>query len=317
MDDALRKALVSADLFAGVEPSTLARLLSQPRVRAMQTGDVLIESGDARQELHVVLRGRLSVHLEGPTAPAVAIIDAGSAVGELGIIDGKPASAFVVAAEATELLDLSEAQFWDLIASSRAFARNLLQGLSARLRANNRVVSTESRQRREAEHAAHNDALCEVYNRAWLDQELPRLCAAAHGEGEQLGVAVVDIDHFKRFNDEHGHQAGDRVLHAVATTLRDHLRSGDVIARYGGEEFVMVLHHAPPEAAEKAADRLRRTIERLCVEGVPPVTISVGVATIRSSDTPESMIARADEALYEAKRSGRNRVCLALAAQAA
>lgn len=317
MDDALREALISAELFRGVEPETLEQLVQQPRIRTMASGDVLIESGDARQELHVVLRGRLSVHLEGPSAPAVAIIDAGSSVGELGIIDGKPASACVVASEATDLLDLDEEDFWDLIAGSRAFARNLLQGLSARLRANNRVVSTESRQRRKAEHAAHNDGLCEVYNRAWLDQELPRLCASAHGEGEALAVAVVDIDYFKRFNDQHGHQAGDRVLKAVATTLRDHLRKGDVIARYGGEEFVMVLHDAPAEAAEKAGDRLRKTVERLQLEGLPPVTISVGVATIESGDTPQSLIARGDQALYEAKRSGRNRVCLAAEAIAA
>lgn len=310
MDPSLRDALLAAELFDGVDPNLIATLLEAPCLRTLGPGDVLIESGDARQELHVVLRGRLSIHLEGPSGPAVAIIDAGSTVGELGIIDGKPASAFVVAAEPTELLDLTEEQFWQLIAGSRPFARNLLQGLSARLRANNRVVSTESRQRREAEHAAHNDKLCEVYNRAWLDCELPRLCAAAHGGSEPLAVAVVDIDHFKRFNDEHGHQAGDRVLNTVATTLRDHLRKGDVIARYGGEEFVMVLHEAPPDAAEKAGDRLRRTVESIALEGLPPVTISVGVAVIGSGDTPDTLIARADEALYRAKRSGRNRVCM-------
>jgi len=123
----------------------------------MAPGEVLIAAGDERRELHVVLTGRLSVHLEGPTTPPVAIIEAGASVGELGIIDGEPGSAYVVAAHDVALLEISDEEFWDLVSASRAFARNLLQGLSSRLRANNRTVTTESRRRRRFEHAATND----------------------------------------------------------------------------------------------------------------------------------------------------------------
>ena len=210
-----------------------------------------------------------------------------------------------------ELFVLDESDFWHLLQTSHAFARNILRGLTGRLRNNNRTVSSESRRREELQRAVVVDRLTGVFNRHWLEEELPAACNRTIGENGALSIAVVDIDHFKRFNDDHGHQAGDRVLEAVAQTLRESLRQGDVVARYGGEEFVVLFPGAALQPAARVAERLRRAVQRLRLSGLPPVRVSIGVAELAPDEGPSTLVARADTALYEAKTGGRNRVVCA------
>jgi diguanylate cyclase (GGDEF)-like protein len=119
-------------------------------------------------------------------------------------------------------------------------------------------------------------------------------------DGTSLSIALIDLDHFKRFNDELGHQAGDRLLRGAAAAWRDALRAADEIARYGGEEFIVLLHNADPAEANAVLERLRP---------VTPAgqTFSAGVATWTAPETSDELIARADRALYRAKETGRNR----------
>jgi diguanylate cyclase (GGDEF)-like protein len=131
---------------------------------------------------------------------------------------------------------------------------------------------------------------------------------------EPLAVLIIDIDHFKRVNDAHGHLVGDQVLVGVAHTLVGQLREYDVVGRFGGEEFVALLPGADTVEACRVAERLRNRIRRLTVpaeDGTATVTISVGVSLLRThgQDLIE-LLAAADLALYRAKESGRDRVCL-------
>lgn len=125
---------------------------------------------------------------------------------------------------------------------------------------------------------------------------------------------MVDIDHFKRFNDTHGHQVGDQVLRLVAKTLTDCVRAGDLPARYGGEEFAVVLPKTGIQVARPIAERIRTTlaarkiIRRNTGEGLGGITISIGAALYHPGETPAALVARADSALYAAKRQGRNRL---------
>jgi diguanylate cyclase (GGDEF)-like protein len=127
-----------------------------------------------------------------------------------------------------------------------------------------------------------------------------------------LSVLVLDVDHFKRFNDTHGHEVGDRVLQAVARVLRAALRGLDSPCRYGGEEFVAILPSTNKAGAYALAERLRQDIERLSVDGLQ-VTASIGVAEFPDIEVTQQarLIGAADAAMYQAKRSGRNRVCIA------
>jgi diguanylate cyclase (GGDEF)-like protein len=119
---------------------------------------------------------------------------------------------------------------------------------------------------------------------------------------------MMDIDHFKRVNDTHGHHVGDTVLQAMAGILRERTRDADALARLGGEEFVIVCRHAPLDGAVDTAERIRQAIAAYDFPGVGTVTASFGVAACCEGDTAETLLERADAALYRAKGAGRNRV---------
>ena len=124
---------------------------------------------------------------------------------------------------------------------------------------------------------------------------------------------MLDVDHFKRINDTHGHLVGDRVLQAVAKQLQDTLRKDDYLARFGGEEFVLLMMASGLAAARTSCDRLRKCVEELRIDELGPqrVTVSIGGSFYRPQDTPGSLLERADNAMYRAKTNGRNRTELA------
>ncbi len=149
-------------------------------------------------------------------------------------------------------------------------------------------------------YMASHDELTGLVNRRVLAEELEREVSGAVRHGRPLSVAMLDLDHFKRYNDAHGHQAGDLLLKGAAEAWRTTLRGTDVMARYGGEEFLVILPDCELEGAIAAADRLR--------EVVPSgVTCSAGVALLHDGDTVATLIGRADTALYHAKAAGRDR----------
>ena len=168
-------------------------------------------------------------------------------------------------------------------------------------------------QRREHQELALVDGLTGLYNRRWLDQFLLRQMSRARVSGESLSIAMIDIDHFKNFNDTYGHQVGDFVLVSIADCLRNSLRPTDLTARYGGEEFTVILPQTSGENAMIAAERVRESVSSLNLVTpsgleLPPLTISIGVSELTASESMEQLIEAADRALYTAKESGRNRV---------
>jgi diguanylate cyclase (GGDEF)-like protein len=157
------------------------------------------------------------------------------------------------------------------------------------------------------EERSLTDQLTGVGNRAAFDLRLVEEVRRALRHGTGLSMLLVDVDHFKDFNDSFGHPAGDRALQKVAQGLRCE-RSGDFLARYGGEEFVVLLPATPAEDARVIAERLRRVVAALEIPE-RPVTVSIGVSTLLAGDTDQSrLVLAADQALYRAKRAGRNRV---------
>jgi two-component system, cell cycle response regulator len=165
-------------------------------------------------------------------------------------------------------------------------------------------------QRASLKTAAMSDALTGLANRRAADHALDRVV----GSGERSLVVLIDIDHFKRINDTHGHAAGDRVLADVARAIKSCTRSGDLAARYGGEEFLVIVPGAALDVAENIGERYRRAVRRIELSypssELQPLTVSVGIAGCPDgAPTHRSALLRAaDEALYEAKQSGRDRV---------
>jgi diguanylate cyclase (GGDEF)-like protein len=151
-----------------------------------------------------------------------------------------------------------------------------------------------------------SDPLTGVSNRRAFDESLEELLASHHADNEApLSLAMLDLDHFKRINDAQGHLAGDRVLQDMAQLLKAGIREGDILARFGGEEFVVLMPRTQLRSAANLAERLRQQIEEKLA-----TTVSIGVASSLAEESSTSLIARADAALYTAKKEGRN--CVAL-----
>lgn len=160
---------------------------------------------------------------------------------------------------------------------------------------------------------AVTDALTGLYNRRYFERHLNLMLGKAQEQERDMAVMILDIDYFKAVNDMHGHDAGDAVLREFATRLKRNIRGVDLACRFGGEEFVVLMPDTDPGQAEAVAERVRQAVaERPFDVGQPrplTVTISIGVALNETlADTPESILKRADVALYRAKREGRNRV---------
>jgi diguanylate cyclase (GGDEF)-like protein len=171
-------------------------------------------------------------------------------------------------------------------------------------------------------HQAVRDPLTGLFNRRYLEETLERELRRAERRSLPLAVIMLDIDHFKRFNDTFGHDAGDALLPEVGSYLRTHVRPEDIACRYGGEEFTLILPDAPLEPTLRRVDELRQGIARLGIahRGQPlgTVTISMGVAVFPAHGTsPDALLRVADRALYRAKEQGRDCACVASPASGA
>ena len=177
-------------------------------------------------------------------------------------------------------------------------------GEIAELRQNLEVVRRE----------ALTDALTGIPNRKFFDTRLREAARDAMESGETLSLLIADIDHFKQFNDTYGHQLGDQVLRLVARTLTDSVKGRDTPARYGGEEFAIILPQTRLKDAEGLAEQIRRSIMRRRIvrkntgDDFGTITLSIGASAYRPGEQLIETVRRADAALYQAKRSGRNRV---------
>jgi len=175
-----------------------------------------------------------------------------------------------------------------------------------------RDITEEKKLENQLRELSTTDALTKLFNRRHLDDTLDVELKRARRYKLDLSILMFDVDHFKRFNDEHGHDQGDRVLQHLALVMRECIREIDVPCRYGGEEFLIILTNTPRSGALISAERLREAVEVSRIDGLQ-VTISIGVASYPYLDVDESdeFVERADAALYRAKEQGRNCVCIA------
>jgi diguanylate cyclase (GGDEF)-like protein len=192
----------------------------------------------------------------------------------------------------------------------------LLDGMIERLVDQLSLSLTNIELREKLENMALRDGLTGLYNRRFLDEVLEHNLAKLKRESKHAGLLLLDVDHFKRFNDTHGHQAGDEALRRVGATLTASVRASDVVCRYGGEEFLVFLPECDRAEAMAKAESIRVAIAQTALstgnQAIPPVTASIGLAMFPETGTTRAqLIQMADRALYRAKGAGRNRVMAA------
>ncbi|HVX62073.1 MAG TPA: diguanylate cyclase [Pirellulales bacterium] len=192
-------------------------------------------------------------------------------------------------------------------------ARQLVQAnekLRAELDSTKGQLQEHARQIESHMAEARTDGLCGVANRRAFDEELSRRFRELNTEGRGFSLILLDVDHFKKFNDTHGHQAGDEVLRTTGKVLSENVRECDIVARYGGEEFAVIVPDASFRQAQATAEQLRAAVAKreIAFEGrMLQVTASLGVAEAAPQQDPAALISGADQALYAAKANGRNR----------
>jgi len=279
-------------------------------------GQAVAETNERGGRLYIVLRGVLSIEpisTSGGADNAASRVLPGECVGELSVLDGEATASTITAEQEADLLVIEADRLWKMIEESNGIARNLLRLLSFRVRAAN----AQSRRRQKVgefyRKLSAQDGLTGLHNRAWLDENLPLLIAEARADSKPLSIVMIDLDHFKQFNDSHGHLAGDEALKTAARVLGAELRPSDFAARYGGEELLVILPETSQDVGVTVAQRLCDRMQQAVVFAdmrlpLPHITASFGVAGLNRSQIANGLLAAADAALYRAKEAGRNRV---------
>jgi diguanylate cyclase (GGDEF)-like protein len=328
-------------LLAPLADPELEKLLGSCRERSLPAGEALCHEGEEGHAMYVVLSGHLVVSKGGKQ---VAVGSPGDVFGEMALIESRERAATLRALDDTLVLEIPEDAFRCHIAQNSDSLLALLKVFSDRARHDLEALASDNiklqayaqeveranqeltqirrqleEKNRLLERLSALDTLTGISNRGRFDAVLRQEWRRAAREETALSLIFCDIDHFKRFNDTYGHQAGDDCLVRVAQSLDAALnRPADIAARYGGEEFVALLVDTDGGGARTIADRIRSAIDLLRIEHrsssvVPWLTVSLGIATVRpdSSGRPEDLVKLADRACYAAKQSGRNRVVAA------
>ena len=312
--DYKRTLLQGLELFQGVHPDDIQELLQRCDRRDVAAGELLLSPGASNEHVFIVLSGSLNVHVGSVDAPVLATMESGACVGEMSIIEDRDPSAYVVAAEATHLLVIHQTILWEMVDASHDFAKNLLVVMSERVRSHNKIIAESYGEIRKFELHATTDALTGLGNRHSMQESFPREILRCKQDDLPVSLIMIDVDHFKEFNDKFGHIAGDRVLSAVSRILSMQFRSRDVLIRYGGDEFAILLPQVDEDAAFVIADRVRVCVSGDTADGSDsliqiPIRISMGVAGLAEHGTLDDLIRKADAALYRAKHAGRDTVC--------
>ena len=309
-----RQLIRHSKIFRGVDIEDLTHLIAECELFSIDAGQTLIHANTHNKYFYVLLTGSLKVFLNAALAEQFIAILPGDCVGELSLFDGAGTSAQVVAARDSRLLKINEETLWRLVRASHSFSRNLLILLAKRLRHDNITIVDGLRHQQELENKANIDGLTGLFNRHWMNEFFKRQISRALNDNKPLILILADLDNFKKINDVHGHLVGDEVLSAVAATLSKQIRPTDLLARFGGEEFAMILPDTSLDVANHIAERIRVAIASMQVEfdgGAHReihVTLSLGMTSLMLGDDITQLLARADQALYQAKENGRNRV---------
>ena len=309
--DADIKELKRLHIFQNVSLESIKGLLEACSVKMLAPQEILIAPKESNKTVFFILSGRLRIHLDSLENESITILDPGESVGEMSVIDNQLTSAYVVANEDCKLLAMNEDILWSLTQASHAAACNLLFILAKRLRNTDSIVVEGVQLEQDFQHYGSVDALTGLHNRYWFNSMYKRQFIRSAINNSPFSVIMADIDHFKELNDTYGHLTGDQVLYEVAHIISKNIRPAEMVSRYGGDEFMILLPDEDIQTAKLMADRLleamRKALPIPCGDkNMFHPTLSMGLAEMKSDQTPEMLVRAADEAMYRAKENGRD-----------
>jgi diguanylate cyclase (GGDEF)-like protein len=314
--DLVLSVLSSSRLFKGVDFLAVDAELRESRPLTLEPGQVLLDPMHLNTHIYIVLSGELLVCLEPKVTHPLVRLGVGDCVGELSIIDASAPSAYVVSSVQTQLLAISKPVLWRMLVLQQGMALNLLHVLAHRIRENNVVLLGSLELQRQYRNKAETDTLTGLHNRAWYEEVFPKQLELCERTGQHASLLMVDIDHFKKVNDQYGHAGGDEALRHMGSLLRRNLRSTDLCARYGGEEIIVLMPGTEILQAQLTADRLRESIAstplRLADGRDLVIQVSGGIAQWQPGTALNDLVRAADQALYKAKEGGRNLIATSI-----
>ena len=266
-------------------------------------------------EEHVVYRGQAllqSIKIDLIKILREVFGDLSTAGGELSLF-GKSLARYSTRIEEAEDSEMLQESLKGLLLEVRNVEASSA-ALERRLKNANEEVKSLQLKLKEAEQHATTDALTGLWNRRSFEDKLDHHMSKCQQTGGNLSLVMLDIDHFKTVNDTYGHLTGDDLLRIIAKTLKDYVKGKDIVCRYGGEEFVILLPDTPLIGAVTVAENIRKHFSQMSWKqkstgtSMGKVTLSAGVSMARSGETMETFVQRADVALYQSKKMGRNRV---------
>lgn len=311
--------IADIQLFQGAATRETVALIADCPVVRIEAQQAMQDWSHKGGQLFIVLKGALDVtHIDTRDARldgAATKVLPGECVGELSVLDEEASSDRITARVDSDVLVIDADVLWKLVDESNSIARNLLRLLSFRVRAANAQLRRRQKVGEFYRQLSMVDGLTGLHNRAWLNDNLPTIIDNAHVVNSPLSVVMVDLDHFKQFNDLHGHVSGDHALQVAAKVVSARLRPTDYAARFGGEELIVILPDTQQTSALMVAQRLCDRLRQAVVfsemhRPLPHITGSFGVATLEPGQNAEALISAADAALYRAKEDGRDRVAL-------
>jgi diguanylate cyclase (GGDEF)-like protein len=290
-----------------VDLKSVEHWLRRCPVRSLVTGEVLVRAGETCPALYFVLDGRLRASDPSALTPDV-VIATGDGFGELSMFQWAPSTATVSALEAARVLVIDAHTIGALVGASHALARNLLTLLTERLRTNAAAVGGNGQLASTFRRHATLDEATGLHNRRWLDSVLPRLIMRSSMSRQGLSLLLIEIDDFSDYSSQFGNDAGDQALYAVAQTLLSSVRPTDLVARWGAGRFAVLLPESDEDGAAVVARRIRGAVSEAVVvmpdESIlPPVTVSIGAATLEPFVDGPTLLAAAEQALLIERES--------------
>lgn len=307
----LFQELARTELFQHVSDDLLRQVLAHASPLELRPGELLLSPERENHHIYLLLSGTLTLHFNSPDSPVIRELLQGYSVGEMSIIDETAPSAYVKAKDHCRVFPMHRELLLSFIQSAHPIAYNLLRLLTKWIKANTQIIINDQFQISELTNQVNIDGLTGLYNRRWLDNALTRILSQMIKVEQPLCILIIDVDHFKKYNDIQGHQAGDIALITMGSILKSNIRPYDFATRFGGEEFIVLLPNTHQSEGFALAERIRlETEKQLIVQPggilLPSITVSIGLAVSHSNSTTQSLIADADNQLYLAKQSGRN-----------